>query len=161
MARMCRQQDWETDDPLGLGGLMSDAYRAAQLSATGRDLPPDLPIILLEAALSGLAAWSRKNSCDYPAAYRLAFRELGLSIGFRAVEMLAEFINDHRGPLETESALRPRIERLAAYGPFREQIESFWLDRRNRAVQSWTDHREINMVMLATSLAPDGYFTLS
>ncbi len=161
MARMCRQQDWETDDPLGLGGLMSDAYRAAQLSATGRDLPPDLPIILLEAALSGLAAWSRKNSCDYPAAYRLAFRELGLSIGFRAVEKLAEFINDRRGPLETESALRPRIERLAAYGSFREQIESFWLDRRNRAVQSWTDHREINMVMLATSLAPDGYFTLS
>jgi hypothetical protein len=91
----------------------------------------------------------------------LAFRELGLSIGFRAIEKLEEFAKNHPGPLKTEPSLRTRIERLAAYGSFREQIESFWLDRRNRAVQSWTDHREINMVMLATSLAPDGYFTLS
>jgi len=161
MARMCQHQDWKTDDPLGLGGLMSDAYRAAQLSASGRDLPPDLPINLLDAPLSGLASLAQKNSWDYPAANRLAFRELGLSIGFRAIEKLEEFTKNHPGPLKTEPSLRTRIERLAAYGSFREQIESFWLDRRNRAVQSWTDHREINMVMLATSLAPDGYFTLS
>jgi hypothetical protein len=161
MARMCQHQDWKTDDPLGLGGLMSDAYRAAQLSASGKDLPPDLPINLLDASLSGLAALARKNPWDYPAAHRLAFRELGLSIGFRAIEKLEEFTKNHPGPLTTEPSLRTRIERLAAYGSFREQIESFWLDRRNRAVRSWTDHREINMVMLATSLAPDGYFTLS
>jgi hypothetical protein len=161
MARMCQQQDWQTDDPLGLGGLMSDAYRAAQLSASGRDLPPDLPIHLLDTALSGLASWARKNFCDYPAAHRLAFRELGLSIGFRAVEKLAEFVKNHPDPKNTGPLLRARIEQFSPYGSFREQIESFWLDRRNRAVQSWTDHREINMVMLATSLAPDGYFTLS
>jgi hypothetical protein len=160
MARMCQQQDWETDDPLGLGGLMTDAYRAAQLSATGKDLPPDLPINLLDASLTGLAALARKNPWDYPAAHRLAFRELGLSIGFRAIEKLEEFTKNQQRPLRTEPSLRTRIERLAAYGSFREEIESFWLDRRNRAVQSWTDHREINMVMLATSLAPDGYFTL-
>ncbi len=161
MARMCQQQDWETDDPLGLGGLMTDAYRAAQLSASGKDLPPDLPINLLDASLSGLAALARKNPWDYPAAHRLAFRELGLSIGFRAIEKLEEFTKNQQRPLRTEPSLRTRIERLAAYGSFRGEIESFWLDRRNRAVPSWTDHREINMVMLATSLAPDGYFTLS
>ena len=161
MARMCQQQDWETDDPLGLGGLMSDAYRAVQLSASGKDLPLDLPINLLDASLSGLASLAGKNFWDYPAAHRLAFRELGLSIGFRAIEKLEEFTKNQQGPLKTEPSLRTRIERLAAYGSFREEIESFWLDRRNRAVRSWTDHREINMVMLATSLAPDGYFTLS
>lgn len=161
MARMCQQQDWETDDPLGLGGLMTDAYRAAQLLASGKDLPPDLPINLLDASLSGLVALTRKNLWDYPAAHRLAFREIGLSIGFRAIEKLEEFTINQQGPLRTQPSLRTRIERLTAYGSFREQIESFWLDRRNRAVQSWTDHREINMVMLATSLAPDGYFTLS
>ena len=40
MVRMCQHQNWETDDSLGLGGLMTDAYRAAQLSLTGQDLPP-------------------------------------------------------------------------------------------------------------------------
>ena len=63
--------------------------------------------------------------------------------------------------METGPLLRTRIEGLSPYGFIREQIETFWLDRRNRAVPSWTDHREINMVMLATSLAPDGTFTLS
>jgi hypothetical protein len=156
MARMCLHQNWETEDPLGIGGLMSDACRAAQLSASGEDLPPDLPVNLLEASLPGLASLARKNPWDYPADYRLAFRELGLSIGFRALEKLKEITKHPQGP-----SLRTRIERLSAFGSLREQIESFWLDRRNRAVQSWTDHREINMVMLATSLAPDGYFTLS
>ena len=84
-----------------------------------------------------------------------------MSIGFRAVEKLAEFVKNHPDPKNTGPSLRARIEPFSPYGSFREQIESFWLDRRNRAVQSWTDHREINMVMLATSLAPDGYFTLS
>ena len=161
LARMCRHQNWETEDPLGIGGLMSDAYRAAQLSTSGSDLPADLPITLLDASLSGLASLARKNSWDYPADYRLAFRELGLSIGFRALEKLEEFIKNQQGPLKMDPAWHTRIERLAIYGDLREQIESFWLDRRNRAVPSWTEHREINMVMLATSLAPDGYFTLS
>ena len=62
MARMCQAQDWQTDDPLGLGGLLSDAYRAAQLSVSGKDLPPDLPFRLLDAALSGLASWYGKIS---------------------------------------------------------------------------------------------------
>jgi len=42
----------------------------------------------------------------------------------------------------------------------REDIEMFWLERTNREANTWTEHRDINMVMLATSLAPDGYLTL-
>ena len=42
----------------------------------------------------------------------------------------------------------------------REEIEAFWLERVHRASESWIDHREINMVMLATSLAPDGYLEM-
>jgi hypothetical protein len=41
-----------------------------------------------------------------------------------------------------------------------EKIEMFWLDGTNREANSWTEHRDINMVMLATSLAPDGYLAL-
>jgi len=43
------------------------------------------------------------------------------------------------------------------YTPLSEIIEKFWLERKNREASSWIQHRDINMVMLATSLAPDGY----
>jgi hypothetical protein len=46
------------------------------------------------------------------------------------------------------------------YAPLIETIENFWLKRTSREAGSWTEHRDINMVMLATSLAPDGYLTL-
>ncbi|MGD9082806.1 MAG: hypothetical protein PVJ50_06225 [Desulfobacterales bacterium] len=41
-----------------------------------------------------------------------------------------------------------------------EAIEKFWLDPKNRRAKSWTEHQDINSVMLATSLAPDGYLKL-
>jgi hypothetical protein len=143
-----------------------------QLLAAGLDLPPDLPCKLLTDALAGLDSFARENPLDHPADFRLAFRELGLSIGLRAAEKLGEFLktrgqNNDRAwaePLLTRKDRRSQRtpgEQLQEYAPLREQIESFWLDRRNRAGQSWTDHREINMVMLATSLAPDGYLTLA
>jgi len=37
---------------------------------------------------------------------------------------------------------------------------NFWLEPRNRKSQSWTANRDINSVMLSTSLAPDGYLEL-
>jgi hypothetical protein len=39
----------------------------------------------------------------------------------------------------------------------REKIEQFWLDGKNREAFTWTEHREINMAMPATSLAQDGF----
>ena len=44
----------------------------------------------------------------------------------------------------------------SAYDP----IEAFWRDPANRRSNTWTEHRDINEVMLATSLAPDGYLML-
>ncbi|WP_281795431.1 hypothetical protein [Desulforhabdus amnigena] len=44
-------------------------------------------------------------------------------------------------------------ETLTGYPPQTEIIENFWLKRRKREVCSWTEHRGINMVMLATGLA--------
>jgi hypothetical protein len=41
-----------------------------------------------------------------------------------------------------------------------EIIESFWLESGNRESESWNDHIDINRVMLATSLAPDGYLII-
>jgi hypothetical protein len=102
----------------------------------------------------------RKNPLNLPADYRLAFRELGLSIGLRAVERLWRLVEEKPGFFSRKLALLPRIEKLMQYKSFRERIEMFWLENANQEAVSWTVHRDINMVMLATSLAPDGYLTL-
>ena len=46
------------------------------------------------------------------------------------------------------------------YQPLAENIETFWLEPANRESGTWQEHRDINMVMLATSLAPDGFLSL-
>ncbi len=83
---MCEGKSWATDDPLGIGGLLSDAFRVAQLTVNGSLTRTDLLVSLLEASLVGLKAFSRGHPLNLHADYRLAFRELGLSIGLRAVK---------------------------------------------------------------------------
>ena len=39
-------------------------------------------------------------------------------------------------------------------------ITSFWLRPENRAGPTWQEHLNINEVMLATSILPDGYLDL-
>jgi hypothetical protein len=56
--------------------------------------------------------------------------------------------------------LHSRTEDLTRYAPLHDIIETFWLAAANRQGSTWTGHRDINMVMLATSLAPDGYLSL-
>jgi len=93
-----------------------------------------------------------------PADYRLAFRELGLSLGLRAVERLQGLVTQNPGLFNKAHPLHSRLEHLMRYAPLSEEIEMFWLEHRD--ANTWTEHRDINMVMLATSLAPDGYLTL-
>jgi hypothetical protein len=49
------------------------------------------------------------------------------------------------------------IAALMRYRPLAESIEAFWLEPANREGGTWTEHRDINTVMLATSLAPEGF----
>ena len=49
---------------------------------------------------------------------------------------------------------------LMGYLPLVEDIEAFWLDPVNQEAETWKEHLDINMVMLATSLAPDGFLTI-
>jgi hypothetical protein len=46
------------------------------------------------------------------------------------------------------------------YVPLKERIEQFWIDNKNRQASTWIEHREINMVMLATSLAPSRFLMI-
>ena len=160
LAKICEGKSWVTDDPLGIGGLLGDAYKVAQLIINGYFEKTDLLKILLDSSLPRLESYVRKNPLNLPADYRLAFRELGLSIGLRAVERLQQLIEEKPGLFNRRLPLHSRIEGLMRYAPFSEKIEMFWLESANQEAVSWREHRDINMVMLATSLAPDGYLTL-
>lgn len=160
MANICEGKSWATDDPLGIGGLLSDAFKVAQLIINENFEQTDLLEILLDSSLQGLGSYARNSPLKLPADYRLAFRELGLSIGLRAVENLQGLIKQNPGLFNKAHPLHSLLENLMRYAQLSEEIEMFWLERTNREANSWTEHSDINMVMLANSLAPDGYLKL-
>lgn len=146
LARICRNGSLITDDPLGTGGLLFDTWRITQLGRAG-SIHEDLLAPVLDAALAGLAAFTRGGTLRHSADHRLAFRELGLSIGLRGT---GEFVRH----LREKPGLSGRADALMRYVPLADAIERFWMDTRNREAGTWTGNREINMAMLATSLAP-------
>lgn len=159
LARMCEGKNWATDDPLGLGELLSSSCKLAQLIFEKGLGYEDLLENVLQSSLLGLQSYERSNQLAFPADYRLAFRELGLSIGLHAAEKLAGLIRHAPGDVKTKPRLQSRADHLMNYMPLRDRIETHWLEPANWKLASWTEHRDINMVMLATSLAPDGYLT--
>jgi len=147
-------------DPLGLGGLLTGAFKIAQLVIEDNFIQPDLLEAVAVSSLIGLDAYVRETSLKLPADRRLAFRELGLSIGLEAAQRLRGLLEQHAGFFKKYKTVQSNLESLTQYVPLRETINSFWLERKNRESAAWMAHRNINMVMLATSLAPDGYISL-
>jgi hypothetical protein len=160
MDHICQGKSWVTDDPLGIGGLLFDACRVAQLIASGNLEQTDLLETLLESSVIGLESFVKENSLRLPVGYRLAFRELGLSIGLRAVEKIRELIEQESTRLRNKDSLHSRLEILGRYAGLQEIIEKFWLEGANRKASSYIAHHDINEVMLATSLSPDGFLEL-
>ena len=157
MADICRDLPLATTDPLGIGGLLSDASRIAWLTVKGGPVFPGLLEDVTGSALAGLGSFAGSGALELPARHRLAFRELGLSTGLAAVEELPPLIADNEPLFDRTGPLLSTLDALAEYLPLREEIEGFWLEEKNREAVTWTGHREINTVMLATSLAPDGF----
>ena len=160
MAGIVRGLHMETGDPLGIGGLLSDASRVVQIAVEGGPSPVDLLNNILGSAVVGLNDFTGTGILDHPAQHRLAFREFGLSTGLAGMEKLAAWVGNNPRLFGTASSIDRRIHALMAYTPLREKIERFWLDPGNRESVTWTGHREINTVMLATSLAPDGFLAI-
>ncbi len=160
MTVLCEGRNWATDDPLGIGGLLSDALRVAHLMEQGYFLQTGLLAALLEASLVGLEAFDRTDPLSLPAHHRLAFRELGLSIGLHAVERLPGQVECKSNSFSTEPELKVLIQALKRYEPLAETIERFWLQPETQGAGTWIEHRDINMVMLATSLRPDGFLMI-
>lgn len=157
MTGICRGIRLATDDPLGIGGLLSDASRIIQLTTLGGPVYAGLLENLFDSVIIGLDTFAGSDSLGLPARYRLAFRELGLSTGLAGVEAMKEWIGKVPDLYGRKNSLRQQVITLSEYSPLRETIEKFWLDTKNREAGTWTEHRDINTVMLATSLAPGGF----
>jgi hypothetical protein len=158
---MLDRRQLATSDPLGLGGLLVDAYRVAQLmrqDAWSSDA--DLLEALLAAALVGLQHYLTGPDLKAPADRRLAFRELGLAIGLAAVGLMEQDARHGPERFAGGAGARARLEPLARCAALRPQIEAFWLRPEHRHARTWLDHEDINDVMLATSLLPEGFLVL-
>lgn len=157
-AQMVAGRDWTTTDPLGLGGLLMDAYRAEQLM--GANQLPDHALLgsLLQAASRGLSVYVDSAELSAGASTRLAFRELGLAIGLHAVERMRDDVA--RGAFAGDERAREQLAALVRYVPLARRIERFWLNESNQRAATWQEHLNINAVMLATSLVPVGMIEL-
>ncbi|MGM0558888.1 MAG: hypothetical protein ACQEVA_21045 [Myxococcota bacterium] len=152
-AYMIEGRDFATDDPLGLGGLLMDAVRVAQVDAGASISAEALRDDLLDSAHRGLQRFVRTNPLQRPARSRLAFRELGLAIGLEGVELLHDTLAEASEAGESLTALQQRDELVR-------RVVNFWLEPGSRREATWTGHRDINEVMLATALSPAGVLSL-
>jgi len=157
MDAMCQGQTWVTEDALGIGGLLSNAYKLVQLINTHHRNETTRLEALLRDIEHSLRAFVTHNHLNLPAEYRLAFRELGLSIGLHAITRMQERIEQFPAHFANANQLTSLLTNLSRFHGIRELIESFWLEPGHQSAKTWQEHAEINNVMLATSLAPDGY----
>lgn len=140
----------ETDDALGIGALLISVYRLTLSIRLPMAAEQSLLLRLLSAARRSLEIYAHDGPLTGPPHTRLAFRELGLSIGLHAMERIQR---DARAAFDARDLLAP----ILAFQPLAARIDDFWADAQNRGAPSWAAHRHINSVMLATSLLPDGY----
>lgn len=151
MSEMCQRGHWRTEDPLGIGGLLDAGSRLAYLVFDHGVDRRDLLRKTLTEARASLNAFDRSGVLSGSPSQRLAFRELGLAIGLEGLRRARDHV-DHAPELFTV------IEDILSHRALAEQIESFWSEPTHRQNRTWTELCDINNVMLATSLAPDGYF---
>jgi hypothetical protein len=158
VAAMIEGRDYSADDPLAVGGLLFDACRLVQLIAAERLKTRDMATAVARDAKRGLESFASQPSLGHPAQYRLAFRELGLSIGLRAVGNMRRIVDAHPGVFG--SRLTEDLEALEKYVPLGRAIEDFWRDPDSQEASSWLEHLDINEVTLATSLLPDEFLAV-
>jgi hypothetical protein len=141
--KLCAGHDWTTTDALGIGGLLLNALRAAELAGSKEVLPDSIkPEKLLDNSLYGLKGYARLHDAQRRASQRLAFRECGLSLGLRTLAGMKEHL--------TKADLN--LKELEKYVPLAKNIEDFWTAPEAQKASTWTEHLDINAVSLAASL---------
>ena len=140
---LCKNLDWKTSDPLGLGGLMLNTVRAYKLSKVNITLPESISAKkLLSDSLDSLRLMEKRHHADLPANQRLAFRDCGCSLGFHVME---NYYTELMG-------ISHEVEDMLHYKEYIHALDMFWLNPKNQEATSWQDHAHINTVTLAASL---------
>ena len=85
--------------------------------------------------------------------------ELGLGIGLHAVNKMQNSLKKHSAHFSNADQLAIILARLSQFYPLCESIENFWSETEHQLVKSWLEHKDINDVMLVTSLAPESYLS--
>jgi len=158
LAALCRNKDWTIDDPLGLGGLLFDACRLGQLADPDRLDDLRLLEAILRGCASGLVVFLAGRPLERSPEQRLAFRELGLAIGLRALPLIAAAAD--RVGAAPDSPLRTELAALQRHQALGRHIAAIWLAHAEFDEPSWQAHEDINAVMLATALAPDTFLSV-
>lgn len=150
---------WSTIDPLGVGGLLAAAGQLVDLTAAGAFDSLELLHVLLACAHRSLDGFAASGHLSHPPGSRLAFRELGLSLGLQAIEPMIESVRREPrafgGPAATRWLLE-RLDSIARIAPIGLHIERVWSDGAAQSTAQWRGHLDINEVMLAASLASAG-----
>ena len=63
----------------------------------------------------------------------------------------------HEPRLSRNKEICSAVKSLTYYRWLSDEIDEFWLKPASREGRNWREHEDINMVMLATSLTPDGF----
>jgi hypothetical protein len=157
---LCEHAQWATSDPLGIGGLLFDACRLCQLvgQKNGRELR--LLEDVMQGSGDGLMIMLKTGYLKRPAEHRLAFRELGLAIGLRAIPLIARLFRNNRKAFASRPFLLQLIDVLLPYERLSDEIIDFWLPYAEDADESWRAHQDINEVMLATAIAPGTFLSV-
>ncbi len=159
--QMSQVMDLDTHDSLGIGGLLNSACILMQLIINAKMTHlSDTLLNLLVSSVRGIDSFLHTNTLRHPAEYRLGFRELGLSIGLHGVKKMQMLIKKHPGCFTNHALLQSKLYELASYLPMCNIIEKFWIDPNNQNSSTWSEHLDINAVMLATSLNPECFLSV-
>ncbi len=115
---------------------------------------------LLGSAKEGMDACSLTDTLSHPAKYRLAFRELGLAIGLQTIDKMMLMIKLHPESFPGQQLLISQLADFSPHLPLMKKMKIFLLTATNQQNNTWTEHIDINRVMLATILGPDTYLLL-
>ncbi|MGB8081747.1 MAG: hypothetical protein WCF83_14930 [Pseudolabrys sp.] len=160
LSPLCQHRDLTTDDPLGLGGLFFDACRFCQLLNPNSHADVDLLEGLLDSCSYGLISFVRARHLANAVSNRLAFRELGLAIGLKAVSAIAYTIDEGCSHFQNRGDLSRSINLLQRHVSIADDIISVWLAYAEHRDKSWRAHQDINEVMLATALIPNTFLSI-
>ena len=153
ISSLCRDKGWGTSDPLGIGGLHFDACRLSQLPRWHGD--HSLFEEITNGYEDGVRAFVASRLLTRPASQRLAFRELGLAIGLKAVPIILE-----RSKYTMKIGARLPKGWQSQYQFLAEEIISAWLPCAQAPDELWHAHQDINDVMLATALTPNTFLSV-